>query len=225
MRGKISASMMCADLLHLEDSIRALEENGVELLHCDVMDGHFVPNWMLFPEMINAIAQSTAVPLDVHLMTDAPQDFLRTLKLRRGDYVSVHYESTAHVQRVIAAIRDCGCIPALAINPATPLVAAQEMLPEIGMLLLMTVNPGYSGQTLAPNGISKIARAKRMLADSGFPEILLEVDGNCSLENAPRMMAAGADVLVAGSSSVFKPGLTVEQGVRALRSAMASNAQ
>ena len=221
MRGQISASMMCADLLHLEDSIRALEENGVELLHCDVMDGHFVPNWMLFPEMINTIAECTKTTLDVHLMTDAPQDFLRALKLREGDYVSIHYESTVHVQRVIAAIRDCGCIPALALNPATPLVMAEEILPEIGMLLLMTVNPGYAGQKLTPNGIDKIARAKRMLADLGYDQILLEVDGNCSLENAPKMMDAGADVLVAGSSSIFKPELTVAQGVHALRDAMA----
>lgn len=221
MKGQIAASMMCADLLHLETSIRALEQSHVEFLHCDVMDGHFVPNWMMFPNLINDIAQSTTLPLDVHLMTDAPQDFLRALQLRPGDYVSFHTESTPHVERVIAAIRDRGYIPALAINPATPLAAVEEMLPEIGMLLLMTVNPGFAGQKMTPNSIPKIAKAKQMLLDAGLQDqILLQVDGNCSLQNAPLMIGAGADILVAGSSSIFDPGLTVAEGVAALRKAM-----
>ena len=136
-----------------------------------------------------------------------------------GDYVS--FRSTPHVERVIAAVRDRGYIPALAINPATPLVAVEEMLPEIGMLLLM-VNPGFAGQKMTPNSIRKIAKAKQMLVNTGLQDqILLQVDGNCSLRNAPRMIAAGADVLVAGSSSVFDPSLTVDKSVRVLRSAMA----
>ena len=130
-------------------------------------------------------------------------------------------ESTPHVERVIAAIRDRGYIPALTINPATLLVAVEEMLPEIGMLLL-TVNPGFAGQKMTPNSIRKTAKAKQMLVNTGLQDqILLQVDGNCSLRNAPHMIAAGADVLVAGSSSVFDPSLTVDKSVRVLRSAMA----
>ena len=117
MAGKISASMMCADLLHLERDIRLLEQCGVEYLHCDVMDGHFVPNWMLFPDLINRIAAVSSLPLDVHLMIDEPARILPSLALRPGDIVSLHAESTHHLQRALAAVRAQGASPALALNP------------------------------------------------------------------------------------------------------------
>lgn len=220
MNGKISASMMCADLLHLEHDIRLLEKYNVEYLHCDVMDGHFVPNWMMFPDMINRMAEATSIPLDVHLMIDDPASILPSLKLREGDVVSLHAESTNHLQRALAAIRARGWTPALAINPATPLCMIEEVLPDFDMLLIMTVNPGYAGQKLVPQGIDKIRRARKFLDDAGYAKTLIEVDGNCSLENVPKMMAAGAEVIVAGSSSIFDKRLGVEEGVKALRRSM-----
>ena len=224
MKGQISASMMCADLMHLENCVRQLEESHVEWLHCDVMDGHFVPNWMMFPDMINALAKNTSIQMDVHLMIEDPAAILPSLKLKEGDMVSFHYESTPHVQRTISMIRDRGWIPAVALNPATPLEMIKEILPELGMLLVMTVNPGFAGQKLVPNGLSKISRARQMIDHSATPNILIEVDGNCSLANAPLMIDAGADILVAGTSSVFSSKLTVKEGVASLRTAM-SNGQ
>ena len=220
MAGKISASMMCADLLHLERDIRLLEQCGVEYLHCDVMDGHFVPNWMLFPDLINRIAAVSSLPLDVHLMIDEPARILPSLALRPGDIVSLHAESTHHLQRALAAVRAQGASPALALNPATPLCMAEEVLPDFDMLLIMTVNPGYSGQKLIPQCLDKITRARKLLDDAGYAATPIEVDGNCSLENTPKMMAAGAEIIVAGSSSVFDKRLGVEEGVKALRRSM-----
>ena len=220
MAGKISASMMCADLLHLERDIRLLEQCGVDYLHCDVMDGHFVPNWMLFPDLINRIAQETSLPLDIHLMIDEPARILPSLALRPGDIVSLHAESTHHLQRALAAVRAQGASPALALNPATPLCMAEEVLPDFDMLLIMTVNPGYAGQKLVPQCIEKIRRARALLDAAGYAGTPIEVDGNCSLENVPKMIQAGAQVIVAGSSSIFDKRLGIAGGVRALRHSM-----
>ena len=220
MKGQISASMMCADLLNMERDIRLMVKHHVELLHCDVMDRHFVPNLMMFPDMINRIAEVTQTPLDVHLMVEDPASILPSLKLREGDYVSLHAESTVHLQRALAAIRARGWKPALALNPATPLCMIEELLPDFDMLLLMTVNPGYSGQKLIPQCLDKITRARKLLDDGGYAATPIEVDGNCSLENTPKMMAAGAEIIVAGSSSVFDKRLGVEEGVKALRRSM-----
>ena len=220
MAGKISASMMCADLLHLERDIRLLEQCGVEYLHCDVMDGHFVPNWMLFPDLINRIAAVSSLPLDVHLMIDEPARILPSLALRPGDIVSLHAESTHHLQRALAAVRAQGASPALALNPATPLCMAEEVLPDFDMLLIMTVNPGYAGQKLVPQCIEKIRRARALLDAAGYAGPPIEVDGNCSLENVPKMIQAGAQVIVAGSSSIFDKRLGIAGGVRALRHSM-----
>ena len=220
MERKISASLMCADLMNLQRSIDELDQCGVELLHCDVMDGHFVRNWMMFPDMINIISQNTDLPLDIHLMVDSPIEMLGRLRLRPVDIVSISYESTVHPQYVLQAVQDRGALPALAINPGTPLFAIEELLPDIGMLLLMTVNPGFAGQKLVPQSVDKIDRARQMLDSRGYANIPIEVDGNCSFENVPSMIRAGASIIVAGTSSIYKEGLTLYDGVRMLRQVM-----
>lgn len=220
MERKISASLMCADLMNLQRSIYELTQCGVEMLHCDVMDGHFVPNWMMFPDLINAVGGITDMPLDIHLMIDAPIDMISSLNLRPFDIVSISYESTPHPQRALQAVRDRGAIPALALNPGTPLSAIEELLPDIGMLLLMTVNPGFSGQKMIPQSIDKIMRAKHILESKGYTDLPIEVDGNCSFENVPLMVRSGASIIVAGTSSIFRKGLTLQQGVHMLRQAM-----
>ncbi|HSK69284.1 MAG TPA: ribulose-phosphate 3-epimerase [Candidatus Limnocylindria bacterium] len=217
----VSASMMCADLLDLRRGIRELEEVGTDWLHCDVMDGHFVPNWMMFPDLVNALAEETRLPLDVHLMVDDPLFLLPRLKLRPGDVVTVSLESTVHAQRALAAVRDTGATPGLALNPGTPLSAMEELLPDFSLLLLMTVNPGYAGQRMVPQSIAKIERARAMLDAAGFPGTRIEADGNCSFANVPLMVQAGADVIVAGTSSLFMQGLTLKEGMERLRRAMA----
>jgi ribulose-phosphate 3-epimerase len=220
MNHKISASLMCADLMNLQRSVNELTQCGIEMLHCDVMDGHFVPNWMMFPDLINAVGGISDLPLDIHLMIDEPIDMISHLNLRPIDIVSISYESTPHPQRALQAVREKGAIQALAINPGTPLCAIEELLPDIGMLLLMTVNPGFSGQKMIPQSIDKISRAKQMLDSRGYTGVPIEVDGNCSFENVPMMVRAGASIIVAGTSSIYRKGLTLAKGVQMLRQAM-----
>lgn len=220
MKRIVSASLMCADLLNLRESLKELEKAGVDWLHCDVMDGHFVPNWMMFPDLINALAGETGLPLDIHLMVDDPLFLLPRLKLRKEDIVTISAESTIHAQRVLSAVRAAGAKPGLALNPGTPLVMMEELYPDFDLLLLMSVNPGYSGQKLVPQSIQKIAHARRLLDEAGFARTRIEVDGNCSFENVPLMVDAGADVIVAGTSSLFMKGLSLREGMQRLEQAM-----
>lgn len=218
---RISASLMCVDLLDLRSAIRQLEDLGIDLLHCDAMDGHFVPNWMMFPDMINAIAAETRLPLDIHLMVEQPERMLPSLHLRPGDIVSLSYESTPHIQRGLTQIRDMGARAGLALNPGTPIHVMEDLLPDMDMLLLMSVNPGFAGQKLIPQVLPKIQRARRMMDDMGYEKIQLEVDGNCSFSHVPGMLAAGADTIVAGTSSLFQKDLPLAEANRMLRQAMA----
>ncbi len=217
MKSMISASIMCADALDMGKDLRALAQQGVEYCHCDVMDGHFVPNLMLSAPTISALKKANLMPLDIHLMVDNPGEVIPWLAFGEGDIVAVHAESTPHLQRVLALIAAKGATPALALNPATPLCMAQHVLPDIGMLLIMTVNPGFAGQKLVPQTLQKITQARRMLDDAGYANMPIEVDGNCSFENIPLMQDAGANIFVVGSSSVFDPRLGVEKGVQMVR--------
>ena len=220
MHSKLSASIMCADPVNMQRDLQLLKEHGVDYLHCDVMDGHFVPNLMLGTELIRAVKALNLLPLDIHLMVEHPENMIPWFPMGKDDIVSLHYESTPHVQRALAMIRESGATPALAINPATPLECVRDVLPDIGMLLIMTVNPGYAGQKLIEQTLDKISRARVMLNGAGFAHIPIEVDGNCSLINIPRMKRSGADIFVAGSSSVFDPKLGIAKGVSAARACM-----
>ncbi len=202
----ISPSMMCADALNLGADAVALEQAGAQFFHYDVMDGDFVPNFMLGPDVIRAVRKVSAVPADIHLMVKNPERHLHLFDLRPGDVISVHQESTVHLQRALSAIRAAGAKAAVALNPATPLCAIEDVLPDLDMVLLMTVNPGFAGQKLVPATLPKIARLRAMLDSAGYPQVRIEVDGNVSFENAVRMRQAGADLFVAGTSSVFREG-------------------
>ena len=202
----VSPSMMCADALNLGADAVALEKAGVQYFHYDVMDGDFVPNFMLGPDVIKAVRKVSKVPADIHLMVKNPERHLHLFDLRAGDVVSVHQESTIHLQRTLAAIRQTGAQAAVALNPATPLFTIEDVLPDIDMVLLMTVNPGFAGQKLVPQTLQKITRLRKMLDESGYAHVRIEVDGNVSFENAVKMRAAGADLFVAGTSAVFREG-------------------
>lgn len=197
---------MCVDFRRLESQVRSLEQAGVEYLHFDIMDGHFVPNYTLGPDFIRCVREMTAIPFDYHLMVERPEAALPMFDIRPGDIVSVHQEATIHLQRTLQQIRQLGARPSVALNPGTALTAIDEVLDDIELVLVMTVNPGFAGQKLVPATLRKIAALKERLHAGGFGHIEIEVDGNVSWDNAVRMREAGADIFVAGTSSVFRPG-------------------
>ena len=220
MPGMISASLMCADLLNLQRDIAEMEKEGVEYLHFDVMDGDFVPNFTLGFDLVRTVRESSRIPVDIHLMINRPEVHIPAIAAGPSDIITVHYESSRQIQRALDLIRAKGCLVGLAINPATGLRLIEEILPEIDLLLLMTVNPGFAGQKLIPYTLEKIAAA-RELADRKSLPLQIEADGNVSLENARKMREAGADIFVAGSSGMFIKGTAIAQGVRSLREVIA----
>lgn len=217
MAGKISPSMMCVDFRHLEAQVRSLEQAGVEYLHFDIMDGHFVPNYTLGPDFIRCVREMTSIPFDYHLMVERPEASLPMFDIQPGDIVSVHQEVTIHLQRTLQQIRQLGARPSVALNPGTPLTAIDEVLDDIELVLVMTVNPGFAGQKLVPATLRKIAALKERLHASGFGHVEIEVDGNVSWDNAVRMREAGADIFVAGTSSVFRKGENIGSLVERFR--------
>ena len=217
MRSQISASIMCANPLAMRQDLQLLQQSGADYYHCDIMDGHFVPNLMLSTETVKAVKKLNALPLDIHLMVDHPAECLQWLAFGEGDLVAVHAEADRHLQRTLRLIAERGATAAVALNPATPLCLIEQVLPDIGMLLVMTVNPGFAGQKLVPQTLAKVTEARALLDNRGYANIPLEGDGNCSFENIPKMEAAGASIFVVGSSSVFDPSLGIANGVAKVR--------
>jgi ribulose-phosphate 3-epimerase len=203
---KLSPSMMCADIFHLSETLKTFEEYHVPYLHMDVMDGCFVPNLMMGTEMIRQFRAASDIPLDIHLMIEEPDNKLEWFEPRPGDFVAVHGEAAKHLQRVLAKIRALGAKAMAAINPATPLAAIEEVLPDVDGILVMTVNPGFAGQKLIPQTLDKIRRLRALLDGMGLEAVEIEVDGNVTMENARKMRAAGANIFVAGTSLLFRPG-------------------
>lgn len=206
MQAKLSPSMMCAGVLELPQVLKTFEQEGIEYLHMDVMDGQFVPNYMLGTDQIKQMRKASSIPLDVHLMVEHPEEKISWFGFQPGELVSVHAESTRHLQRTLKKIRETGASPMAALNPATPLCALEEILPDVDGILVMTVNPGFAGQKLVEQSLDKILRLRRMLDERGYKDVFIEVDGNVSLENALRMRACGADIFVAGTSCLFGKG-------------------
>lgn len=218
MGGQIAPSMMCTDLMNVQRDVKILEAAGADYLHIDIMDNHFVPNITLSPDFVRALKRITAVPLDIHLMVEHPENLLNCFsECGACDIICVHYESTVQIQKVLAQIRECGTKVGVALNPGTPLCVLEDLLPDVDMILIMTVNPGFAGQKLVPATLDKIRRLCGMLNDRGLRRIKIEVDGNVSFENAKKMRESGADIYVGGSSSVFDPARTVSENFRLLR--------
>ena len=220
MKPEISVSMMCANFLDLTEDLAELKEAGVEYLHFDVMDGVFVPNYTLGPCLLDALRDHTDIAYDIHLMVDRPEDKLGFFDIRPGDYVSIHYESTNHAQRVLATIRQLGAKAGIAFNPATPIDSLEYLRNDIDFVLIMTVNPGFAGQKLVASCLEKIVQVRQVLDRLGLHDVPIQVDGNVSFENARKMRQAGANIFVAGTSSVFAKGKKIVEATALLREAI-----
>ena len=221
---KVSASVMCADLCHLEREVRHLEAEGVDYLHFDLMDAHFTPNMPLGLELLRQIRKKTRLPFDVHLMVENNDFFIQALSPIGVQRISVHVESALHLDRSLASIRKRGIAAGAALNPSTSLSALEYVLERLDFVLLMTVNPGFAGQKLIPSTIGKIADLRNFLDRNGR-DLSIEVDGNVSFANIPRMVAAGADTLVAGTSSLFHSGAGIGKNMSMLREAVGRGEQ
>lgn len=217
LTGKIAPSMMCADIFKMNDIIKEFEKHNIEYLHIDVMDGKFVPNFQLGTDYCKMLKKYTSIPLDIHLMVETPESKLNWFPMGEGDFVSVHVETTKHLQRTLAAIKATGAKAMAALNPATPINVLDYVLDDIDAVLLMTVNPGYAGQKLIPATVGKISQLREYLDTKGYEHVEIEVDGNVNFPNAKLMRDAGASIFVAGSSSVFAVGDTVENNILNLR--------
>lgn len=203
-KSMISASMMCANLVNIRDTIAVFEREEVEYLHIDVMDGEFVPNFGLGVDYIRGLRELTQIPLDIHLMIKNPEYKLQWIGIKPTDIVSIHYESTYQVQRVLDWMVPYQCKRFLAINPATPIYVLEEVLDYIDGINLLMVNPGFAGQKIVPSTIKKAARIRQFLEDRSREDILVEVDGNITPENGKKLRSLGASIFVAGTSSVFR---------------------
>lgn len=217
----LSPSLMCISAWDSIGDIRALENCGAELLHVDVMDGAFVPNLMLGTESVKQLRKLSGIPLDIHLMIEDPDKKIEWFEPQPGEYVTVHVESTKHLQRALDRIRLFGAHPAVALNPATPVCMIEDILGEVDAVVMMTVSPGFSGQKLVPHTLSKLQRMRSMLDRAGLERVRLAVDGNVSFESAGKMRAAGADVFVCGTSSIFAAGGAIESNAARLRRCIA----
>ena len=195
----IAPSILSADFARLADEVAAVERGGADLLHVDVMDGHFVPNLTVGPPIVESLKKVTKLPLDVHLMITNADVFVAEFASAGADYLTVHVEACPHLHRTVQAIKEHGVKAGVTLNPATSLHTVEEILPDIDLLLIMSVNPGFGGQTFIESCLRKVDTARKMIDKCGS-RALLEVDGGVKVENAARILAAGADVLVAGSA-------------------------
>lgn len=211
---------MCADFFALREELQKLEKGGIEYLHIDIMDGEFVQNYTLGTDFIKKLHAATSIPLDIHLMITKPENKLSWFEIKEGDYVSVHYEASTHIQRALSAIHQMGGKTMLALNPGTPISVIEDLLPDLDAVLIMTVNPGFAGQKLIPQTLDKITRLRKYLDENGYENVEIEVDGNVSFENAEKMNRAGANIFVAGTSSIYAKSGTFDENIAKLREAI-----
>jgi len=201
---KLSASILSADFGKLAEEVKAVEAAGTDWIHVDVMDGFFVPNITIGPDVVKALRKATALPLDVHLMIEKPGRYLKNFVDAGADWLGVHLEACTHLHRVIQNIKELGAKATVALNPGTPVSLIEPVLPDLDMILLMTVNPGFGGQAFIRNMLPKIRQCRRMIDEAGL-STLIEVDGGVNSETVGELTKAGVDVFVAGSA-VFKGG-------------------
>jgi ribulose-phosphate 3-epimerase len=200
----IAPSILSADFTRLGEDIRDVEDAGADWIHIDVMDGHFVPNITMGPLVVEAVRRSTRLPLDVHLMIENADRYIPDFVKAGADLVAVQAEACVHLNRSVQLIRECGARPGVVLNPATPLESLTWVLEDVDFIMLMSVNPGFGGQTFIPNTLARIRQLREMLNDRGLAP-LIEIDGGVNAATIADIAAAGADVFVAGSAVFGSP--------------------
>lgn len=213
---QMAPSILSADFSHLAEQVKLVEEAGAEILHIDIMDGHFVPNLTFGPALVKSLRKESKMRFDVHLMVEYPEKYIEDFADAGADHISFHIEATPHAHRVIQQIKERGITAGIAVNPATPLDGLKYILQDLDMVVLMTVNPGFGGQKFIPNVVPKIQVLSRHL-EQIQSSCQIEVDGGINLKTAPMVAKAGAQILVAGSA-VFSQA-DPEQAVKAIRQA------
>ena len=214
---KLAPSILSADFARLGEQIDEAARAWADYIHVDVMDGHFVPNITIGAPVVAAIRPLTSLPLDVHLMIEHPERFISDFVKAGADIITVHVEASPHLKSTIRAIKELGVRAGVSLNPATPLSAADEFIHDVDLVLIMSVNPGFGGQPFIPETLPRIEQMRKMI-DNRKPGIELEVDGGINAENAPEIVAAGADVLVAGNS-IFRAEDGISGAMQRLREA------
>lgn len=196
----IAPSILSADFSRLGEEIQAAEKAGADWIHVDVMDGHFVPNLTFGPPVIGAVRSSTALPFDVHLMIERPELSLADYIAAGADRITVHAEACVHLHRTVHAIKEKGLPAGVAINPATPVAVLEPIIHDLDLVLIMTVNPGFGGQSFIPYSLVKLRQVREMIQERGLQDVHLQVDGGVNRQTAGAIIEAGADVLVAGNA-------------------------
>lgn len=221
---KIAPSILSADFARLADGIAEAEAGGADWIHVDVMDGHFVPNLTIGPPVVKAIRRVTQLPLDVHLMIEKPDQLIDSFIDAGANLLTVHYEAVTHLHRLVEHIRSRGAQPGVSLNPSTPVHVLDEILPYVDLVLIMSVNPGFSGQRFIPTSAAKIARLRRTLEERSLWPVEIEVDGGVAPDTIGEVVAAGATVCVAGAA-VYNDRASVAANITALRQAAAAHGQ
>jgi ribulose-phosphate 3-epimerase len=203
-RKLIAASILAADFSRIGDAVKLAEKAGADLIHVDIMDGHFVPNLTLGPQLVTSIRKLTRLPIDVHLMVENPRAFVPLFHEAGADWISLHVEATAHLHKDITMIKDLGRKAGVVLNPATPIQTLREIIGDVDFILLMSVNPGWGGQSFIPSCLDKIRNLKALLEKEKL-EVPIEVDGGIKLDNLEDILRAGMDIVVAGSAIFEAP--------------------
>lgn len=217
----IAPSILTADFGRLQEEIQRAERAGVELIHLDIMDGHFVPNITFGPLVVSTVRAITTLPLDVHLMIEHPDRYIDAFADAGADILTVHLEAAPHIHRVVEQIKARNIDAGVAINPGTSILGLESVLPFIDLVLVMSVNPGFGGQSFIPESVHKIRRLRELLAAEGQDQVRIEVDGGINPGTIADAMGAGGELFVTGSS-VFNNRMSVDEAVSELRSAISS---